>query len=726
MGGNYFVNYKFPFDMPGAGAPTCTFSTNAGGGYPATTVHLPATSSFTQNGDSDAEVVSIIGNNCLSLDGFFRTSDTAALLVNNQGSCDIVLDSGFGTTTPAFLGAGVYATLQSCMAGALLKEEFTAQTAINHVIALCTLIPLNNFGTAYPPAISNDGGSGNGLWVEGQLAAIPKTTTMPASLIGNPYAPKLFKAMQDYGVINCDVGGATQFYCGTSWNNPENSWSGTGGANDFSNLFDIAVACIPLLQKVGYAIDGIYPVMNIFGVCAPQRQSLRSANQSMQVKRDSDSTVQTIGFGPDPQGLLDTASIASFCLGTIGRVSTYYTQAATLTAIHFTSAGANAPIVYQSGALKTVNSQPAMAFDGSTNYFKAIGSSAQWPNNNMYFAAVIQIPDYAANYGIFGSASANGLELRVDQTTGFVRLLKNGGATIVVTSYQIPVNAPVLVSGYYNADGSYSLWLNGVNTVQGTGTLVSVTQGDVQVGAGGPAGTELLKGFLCGWIICANITNPISNPQFGVESYLKNYWGPLGAIAFNSTTLDPAHTAASLTLSNGNLTVTDVGGGSFRNSFGTIPKSTGKFYDEVTVTATSTSEVIGLANNSLSSGGSYPGSDLNSVGWIVDGRVLMNGATVVTIATWTTGSILARAVDLTNGKIWFGIISGSAITWNNDILANQNPATNTGGISLSTLNAGPYYPVLSSASFGSILTENFGGTAYSNITLVPSGFGNWQ
>jgi hypothetical protein len=735
-GGNYFINEKFPFDIPAPTAPVCTFPTNAGGGYPAQTLSVQTTSGFTQNGDSDAEVVIITGNTALSLDGFFRLTDTSVDVaghgnVNNIGFADLVTGSGFGTTTPAFLGAGVYATLQSCMMGALLKEEFMATGAfpnngeINHVVALCADIPLVNGGVSgaqyYPPAINNDGSSSNGLFIEGQLVAIPRSTVMPGGM--STFGQKIFRAFQNYGAIICDVGGATQFYLGYSYNNPAASWQSA----DITALFGDIVYLITSLQKVGYPLDGLFQQMAVFDTCAPQLQQmffdLPTPRPLMHVTRDSGGSPLDIGKTAAPQSLLDTSAIATYGAGTTVRCATYYGQFGH----DFLSAGSAAPIIYASGALKTMNSQPALAFDGSTNYLKNTGSSASYPNGSMYLAAVIQIPDYAANYGIFGGATAGGLELRVDQTTGLVRLLKNGGATIAVTPYQIPINAPVLVSTFYNSDGSFSIWLNGVKMVQGTGTLVSMTAGDIQVGAGGPAGTELFKGLIGGWLICSNAgINAWPRPQFGMESYFKNFWGPLGTIVVNTTHLDPAHSGSGMTLSNGNLTVSDVGGGSSRNAFGTVAKSTGLLYDEITVNASALNAIIGIANNSVSVNSAFPGQDLNGIGWINDGRIFINGAVVTTIASWTTGSIVARAVDLTHGKIWFGIISGSTITWNNDVLANQNPATNTGGIPLSTLNAGPYYPVLSSFSFGTQYTENFGASAYSNITLVPSGFGNWQ
>lgn len=528
-GSNYYANVKFFFDVPAASAPIVAVNSVAPGwGNPAGIFNRKMTSGLTFTGsDTDNECVSIIGNNCLSIWLFTRNTDTTGVC-QAYADCDLILDSGFGPSSQPYgsIGSGVYATGQSCMAGALLKEEFTAGE-INHAIALCLLSSLNNGGntpTWYPPAVGGDGSSGNGLCNEGQILAIPKTTAMPAGL--SAFGPKIFRALQNYGAINCDNGGATQFYLGENYNNPgAATWTNPDVFTGATCLVTDANILFPLLQKVGYPLDGIYNVILFIEACAPQLQSVRYAGKLLHITRDSDSTGTDIGNLGAPQGLLDTATLASFCSGTVGRVSTYYAQL--FSTYNFTSAGANAPIIYQSGALKTINGKPALAFDGSTNYLKATGSSAQYPNSGavgMFLNAVVQISDYAANYGIFGSNSAGGLELRIDQTTGFVRLLKNGGATIAVASTAVALNAPTVISARYNADGSYEISLNGVVVVSGTAALVAVTAGDLQVGAGGPGGTELFKGLIGSWLFCSQ-SNIGTNIKYGIEQYQRQFWG---------------------------------------------------------------------------------------------------------------------------------------------------------------------------------------------------------
>jgi hypothetical protein len=206
-----------------------------------------------------------------------------------------------------------------------------------------------------------------------------------------------------------------------------------------------------------------------------------------------------------------------------------------------------------------------------------------------------------------------------------------------------------------------------------------------------------------------------------IQAYLKNLFGPLGAVAVNTTTLDPLRKAPLASLSNGNLGMINLGGG-HSPAYSTTSHSSGLLYLEDSIGNAAGNPVIGIGNASLGTAtGTFPGQDLNSIGYVGDGSVRINNVTVATLATYSTG-LFSMALDLTHSKIWFRIGTGG---WNNDVIANQNPATNTGGISISTLNAGPYFAVLTQTNFGDYMTVNFGSHAYADESKVPAGFGNW-
>jgi hypothetical protein len=189
-----------------------------------------------------------------------------------------------------------------------------------------------------------------------------------------------------------------------------------------------------------------------------------------------------------------------------------------------------------------------------------------------------------------------------------------------------------------------------------------------------------------------------------------------------AATFDPVNSSGGVHLSNNFLTATGTVAG-FTSAIGitNIYSSSGKLYNEFTAgTISAVSDAVGILNSSQAVTAAFPGSSLNSIGYIRDGRVMINGSVITTIATWTTGNVVSMAVDFVNNKIWFRVGSGG---WNNDIIGNQNPATNTGGVSLSTLNAGPFVPVACLDAVGDSLTANLGASAYAQS--VPSGFSNW-
>lgn len=86
----------------------------------------------------------------------------------------------------------------------------------------------------------------------------------------------------------------------------------------------------------------------------------------------------------------------------------------------------------------------------------------------------------------------------------------------------------------------------------------------------------------------------------------------------------------------------------------------------------------------------FLGSGASTLGWYGStGAVFLGGSQVATWAQYTSADIPRLSVDTVNSKIWGAVGSGG---WNNDILANQNPATNTGGVSITGTPA--LYPAL--------------------------------
>lgn len=187
-----------------------------------------------------------------------------------------------------------------------------------------------------------------------------------------------------------------------------------------------------------------------------------------------------------------------------------------------------------------------------------------------------------------------------------------------------------------------------------------------------------------------------------------------------TTTWNPSDKNANLTLSNGNLTATATAGG-FTSLRAIASDSSGKRYYEAQLTGSinANNTTIGAGNSSATLA-SFVGNDANAVGFAGSGTAFINSAGTGGLQTFTYGDTVCVAFDIGAQKIWFRTNGGN---WNNDVIANQNPATGAGGLSTATMAAGPYFPMAGTDSAGDAWTANFGGSAYAQA--VPSGFVNW-
>ena len=204
-------------------------------------------------------------------------------------------------------------------------------------------------------------------------------------------------------------------------------------------------------------------------------------------------------------------------------------------------------------------------------------------------------------------------------------------------------------------------------------------------------------------------------------------------------TLDPARLPSTMTLSNGDLTWTSNDAAGATSCFGTLGYLAGsggtplnlKPYFEGTITTLPGGSTfgpgIGIANsNALDS--QYLGQTGAGIGYYIkNGDVLIAASHVATYYTLAQGDTIGVAVDFVNQKVWY---TKDGLTWNNDILANQNPATNTGGAPLTNQIFAPsgiystVYPSFGDGdAVGTAVTANFGATPF--VFTLPSGFVPW-
>jgi hypothetical protein len=136
-----------------------------------------------------------------------------------------------------------------------------------------------------------------------------------------------------------------------------------------------------------------------------------------------------------------------------------------------------------------------------------------------------------------------------------------------------------------------------------------------------------------------------------------------------STTYNPSDKAATVVLSNGNLTAANSSG-AYAGVRGTDTKSSGKWYAEFAIDTVVNLPQFGVADATASLT-NFLGSDSHSVGYF-SGAIFANGGNVGSGPTFTAGSSRGQlAVDLDNDKIYFGVDN----TWANV----ANPSAGTGG-----------------------------------------------
>jgi hypothetical protein len=183
----------------------------------------------------------------------------------------------------------------------------------------------------------------------------------------------------------------------------------------------------------------------------------------------------------------------------------------------------------------------------------------------------------------------------------------------------------------------------------------------------------------------------------------------------STTTFNPAQTAATITLSNGNLTATANSNSGAANTRSISCHSTGKFYAEFTIgTSTGGGTLgIGIADNGELS---WLGSGTHSVAMYDGGQVYYADATTTTYNSFAATNIVSMAVDVGGGLEWWRVGSGN---WNNS--GSANPATGAGGFS-ATLS-GTICAAVEEEATTNAVTANFGATSYAQS--VPAGFGNW-
>jgi hypothetical protein len=179
-----------------------------------------------------------------------------------------------------------------------------------------------------------------------------------------------------------------------------------------------------------------------------------------------------------------------------------------------------------------------------------------------------------------------------------------------------------------------------------------------------------------------------------------------------ATTLDPGYKSTGMALSGSNL----VGTSSAQAGAGSTRTITGKSYFEAVITTLAGTPSVGLANQSNANyfNSTLLGADTHSLAYRSSGAVVVNAATLATIATFVQGDRIDCAVDVGSRLIWFRVNGGN---WNNN--AANNPATGVGGIDFSTMNIATCRAAIGASITGTVWTTKFTAPF---TGAAPSGF----
>jgi alpha-L-arabinofuranosidase B-like protein len=247
------------------------------------------------------------------------------------------------------------------------------------------------------------------------------------------------------------------------------------------------------------------------------------AGNALQVTRASDSTTQNIGFSSN---VLNSGALTTFCSGTTCTVSVWYDQSGNGNNLT-TACPAGGPVIYAAGAIKTINSQPALLFAAAGPNCVFSSTFTSNPVNSRYENAIINPTSTASGESIIASDTLGGMEWRVDNSNATMSLLSQDIANIATSSSTTFSATGNEVEAQYNSStGVYSFWLSGSSV--GTGTnAVSPFSGHTAAGAqfnssawvegfAGPIGEEIIYDSSGG--ISGAARTQIRNSQ-------TSYWG---------------------------------------------------------------------------------------------------------------------------------------------------------------------------------------------------------
>lgn len=201
----------------------------------------------------------------------------------------------------------------------------------------------------------------------------------------------------------------------------------------------------------------------------------------------------------------------------------------------------------------------------------------------------------------------------------------------------------------------------------------------------------------------------------------KNFNFPIGTtVPSTIVAWNPLNTHVDITLSNNNLTLDHDGAASARiQSWATLGRSSGKYYFEINIDTMTTFDAptIGIGEVTASLAGRI-GDTATDWGWQDNGRFYNSGSYSTSTALYYASDVVQVAVDLDNGKLWFG---------KNNVwigTSGQSPDPATGTDPAMTGLSGTLYPGISLYELPGQFTGTF---KISDFEYTPpTGFSAWE
>jgi len=234
---------------------------------------------------------------------------------------------------------------------------------------------------------------------------------------------------------------------------------------------------------------------------------------AIRVRRASDNAEQDIGF--DANGDLDTSSLATFCSGTNGFVTTWYDQSGNSNNATQATAG-NQPKVVDAGVLVTENGNPAIDFNGSSN---ELTSPSTITNEFVSIFGVFKTEKSTGNQYLFGVTNETSGTRRASWISGTNYYSSGFISNLLISA--ISTNTQYLGVNFFDNDlNQISGAINGSYVSPSSLTLNNLSSPIIAIGNGGTF-TEYHDGKIQEVII---YDSDQSANRTGIETNINDYY----------------------------------------------------------------------------------------------------------------------------------------------------------------------------------------------------------